>query len=129
MDQTPNLVLPYIAAAQAQKHVTHNEAIRALDAIVQLSVIDRDLNAPPANSNDGDRYLVAESATGAWASHENQVAAYQDAAWLFYVPKIGWSAWVADEEINVVWNGTEWEATGGSSAPLNPADLIGVNTT
>ena len=46
MDETPNLELPYIVAAQAQKHVTHNEAIRALDAIVQIGAIDRDLAAP-----------------------------------------------------------------------------------
>ena len=32
MDSTPNLQLPYLMAAQAQKHVTHNEALRALDA-------------------------------------------------------------------------------------------------
>ena len=40
MDQTPNLTLPYIMAAQAQKHVTHNEALRALDVIVQFSALD-----------------------------------------------------------------------------------------
>ena len=40
-DATTHLLLPYILAAQAQKHVTHNEAIRALDAVVQLSVLDR----------------------------------------------------------------------------------------
>ncbi|HEY5829350.1 MAG TPA: DUF2793 domain-containing protein, partial [Hyphomicrobiaceae bacterium] len=28
MDSSPNLILPYIIAAQAQKHVTHNEALR-----------------------------------------------------------------------------------------------------
>ena len=27
-------VLPYILAAQAQKHVTHNEALRILDGLV-----------------------------------------------------------------------------------------------
>lgn len=42
MSGTTQLNLPYIAAAQAQKHVTHNEALRALDAIIQLSVLDRD---------------------------------------------------------------------------------------
>jgi len=36
-DATTNLALPYILAAQAQKHVTHNEALRLLDGIVQLS--------------------------------------------------------------------------------------------
>lgn len=34
MDQTSHLKLPYIAPSQAQKHVTHNEAIGALDALV-----------------------------------------------------------------------------------------------
>jgi Protein of unknown function (DUF2793) len=47
INETPNLRLPYLAAAQAQKHVTHNEAIWALDAIVQLAVLDRGLAMPP----------------------------------------------------------------------------------
>ena len=58
-DISPHLLLPFILAAQAQKHVTHNEAIRLLDAIVQLSVLDRDLTVPPASPVDGDRYIVA----------------------------------------------------------------------
>ncbi len=43
MEQSANLQLPYIMPSQAQKHVTHNEAIRTLDALVQLAVLDRDL--------------------------------------------------------------------------------------
>jgi hypothetical protein len=58
-DATTHLLLPYILAAQAQKHVTHNEALRILDGLVQLSVLDRDLAAPPASPADGDRYIVA----------------------------------------------------------------------
>lgn len=54
MVTTPNLDLPYIAAAQAQKHVTHNEAIRALDAVVQLSVLDRSLTSPPGSPAEGE---------------------------------------------------------------------------
>ncbi len=41
MDQTPNLKMPYILPSQAQKHVTHNEALRLLDAVVHLSVKSR----------------------------------------------------------------------------------------
>ncbi len=59
MDQTPNLNLPYILPAQAQKHVTHNEAIRALDALVQLCALDRDLATPPPSPADGDRYIAS----------------------------------------------------------------------
>ena len=66
-DISPHLLLPYLVAAQAQKHVTHNEALRLLDAVVQLSVLDRDLTAPPASPADGDRYIVAPAATCLWA--------------------------------------------------------------
>src|SRR5688572_6703794 len=99
MDTTPNLSLPYIAAAQAQKHVTHNEALRALDAIVQLSVLDKDLAAPPGSPTEGTRYIVGPSATGAWAGQTGTIAAWQDGAWAFYTPHEGWLAWVADEDV------------------------------
>jgi hypothetical protein len=35
------------AQAQAQKHVIVNEALRLLDGLVQLAVVDRHLSAPP----------------------------------------------------------------------------------
>ena len=38
-DTTTHLALPYILAAQAQKHVTHNEALRLLDGLIQISVL------------------------------------------------------------------------------------------
>ena len=47
MTDTPNLVLSYIAGSQAQMHVTHNEAIRLLDGMVQLSVLSRMVATPP----------------------------------------------------------------------------------
>ena len=46
MDRTPNLGLPDLAAAQSQKHDTHNEALRALDALIQTAVVIRSLAAP-----------------------------------------------------------------------------------
>jgi hypothetical protein len=92
VDATPNLGLPYILAAQSQKHVTHNEALRALDAVVQLSVLDRDLAAPPGWPTNGARYIVAASPTGAWSGHAGDIAAYQDGAWAFYDPGEGFIA-------------------------------------
>ena len=53
MSNTTKLILPLIEAAQAQKHVTHNEALFTLDTVVQLSVADRDLPAPPGGPADG----------------------------------------------------------------------------
>ena len=71
---TTNLKLPYLLASQAQKHVTHNEALRLLDGLVQLAVLDRDLTAPPGSPADGDRYIVASGATGDWAGWDLNVA-------------------------------------------------------
>ena len=129
MTSTPNLVLPYIAAAQAQKHVTHNEAIRALDAIVQLAVLDRDLAAPPGSPAEGARYIVAASATGLWAGHTGHIAAFQDNAWQFFTPGEGWIAWVADEATAIVWTGSAWTAlgSGGGGGVTDHGALTGLS--
>ncbi len=127
MDETSNLFLPYILAAQAQKHVTHNEALRKLDALVQISVTDRDLAAAPAAPLEGARYIVAAAPTGVWAGHAGKIAAWQDGAWAFYQPRQGWLAWIEDEGIAVVFNGTAWTAIGGGS--VNPTPLVGINAT
>ena len=79
-DTTPNLALPYIIAAQAQKHVTHNQAIRALDALVQIAVLTRGLAAPPGTPADGSRYIVANTPTGAWVGNAGAITAFQDGA-------------------------------------------------
>ncbi|MBY0227383.1 MAG: DUF2793 domain-containing protein [Hyphomicrobium sp.] len=128
MDETSNLLLPYILAAQAQKHVTHNEALRKLDALVQISVADRDLGAPPESPAEGARYIIAASPTGAWTGHAGKLAAWQDGAWAIYPPRTGWLAWVEDEGAPVAWNGTNWVTVGGSSS-VNPAALVGINAT
>jgi hypothetical protein len=126
MSTTPNLALPYILASQAQKHVTHNEAIRALDVLVQVAVADRDLGAPPGSPAEGDRYIVAAAATGAWSAHDGEIAAWQDAAWMFYAPAEGWMAWVADENVLLAFDGTAWIAA-ASAAALQNVPMLGVN--
>jgi Ca2+-binding RTX toxin-like protein len=123
MTNSPHLALPYLEAAQAQKHVTHNEALRALDAVVMLAVLDRDLTAPPASPSEGDRYLIASAATGLWSGKDGQIAAWQDGAWSFYPPQEGWRLWVADEDILLVFNGASW-----TGAATQNAALLGVNT-
>jgi Protein of unknown function (DUF2793) len=123
MANSTHLNMPFIEAAQAQKHVTHNAALNALDAVVMLAVIDRDLAAPPGSPAEGDRYLVAASATGDWAGRDGKIAAWQDGAWAFYAPQTGWIAWIADEAIVLIFNGASW-----TGCATQNAALIGVNT-
>ncbi|WP_378943798.1 DUF2793 domain-containing protein [Mesorhizobium sp. ANAO-SY3R2] len=127
MEQTTNLKMPFIMPSQAQKHVTHNEALLALDVLVQLSVLDRHLAAPPPLPAEGSRYIVAAPATGAWAGKSGQVAAWQDGAWSFHPPVSGWLAWVADEQRILAYDGSGWIDT--LSLGVNPASVVGINTT
>ncbi len=131
MEETDNLRLPYLLAAQAQKHVTHNEALRSLDALVQLAIENRDLADPPVTPTDGARYIVASPATGDWSGHEGEIAAFQDAAWLFHAAHEGWIAWVSDEDVAIVYDGTGWVtlSSGGGGGSVNPTPLVGVNAT
>lgn len=123
MSTTPNLSLFELAAGQSQKHVTVNEAFRILDAAVQLSVKDKDLAAPPGSPADGDCYIVAGSATGAWVGQSGKIAYCVDAAWRFLVPKPGWTTWVNDEDRHYVYSGSAWRL---APAPTS-FNRVGVN--
>lgn len=126
-DTTTNLLLPYILAAQAQKHVTHNEALSLLDGLVQLTVLDRDLTAPPGTPADGDRYIVGSGATGDWAGWDLNVALWTDGTWLRPPPRAGWRAWVEDEGLLLVYGGVSWIGT--TPASLQNMSLLGLGTT
>jgi hypothetical protein len=127
MTDTANLGLPCIDAAQAQKHVTHNEALRLLDTLVQLAVLDRDLNSPPPSPGEGQRWIVKASPapTGPWAGHGHHIAAWQDSAWQFSVPKTGWIVYIVDESLLACWNGTAWV---NALAAFQNIPMLGINT-
>jgi hypothetical protein len=129
MDKTANLSLPYIMPSQAQKHVTHNESLGILDALVHLAVVDRDLATPPIGPSDGARYIVSAPATGAWTGRENQIAHFHDGSWKFLPPKDGYVAWVADEGRFLSWVGSSWTPVSEAIAELQNLALLGVGTT
>lgn len=109
MANTANLILPYIAQGQAQKEVTHNDALNILDAVVQLSVKSRTVTAPPGSPAQGDRYIVPAGASGAWSGQTGKIAAYRDTAWAFFTPKSGWRALVEAEGRTLVYLNTAWQ--------------------
>jgi len=111
-EESARLRIPYIAAAQAQKHVTHNEGMTLLDTLVQASVIDKDLAGSPGSPSEGDCYIVAASATGAWIGWDKRIARFIDGEWRSYLPGTGsgngWLVWVQDEARLYVFDGTNW---------------------
>lgn len=126
MTDTMHLGLPFIEDSQAQKHVTHNEALRILDAVIQIVVEDVTRTTPPSSPAEGQRHVIASGASGAWAGHAGAIATWQDSAWVFLAPKTGWCLWsVADASI-FIFDGSAWQAL----APLaNDVGHLGVNTT
>lgn len=125
MPDTSRLSLPFLSAAQGQKHVTHNEALAVLDRLVLLAVEARALAAPPANPAEGSRYLVAAAASGAWAGHAGEIAVLEDGIWQFHVPRPGWLAYVVAEDLFVVRTAAGWRAF----VVGDPLPQLGINAT
>ncbi|MBA3041528.1 MAG: DUF2793 domain-containing protein [Alphaproteobacteria bacterium] len=107
-DTTVNLALPYIKPAQAQKHVTHNEALQVLDATVQLVIAAR-LASPPAAPAEGECFWVLPGATAAWTGRSGRLAFRQDEAWIFIAPVLGWRAFDRAEGRLKLFTGTDWD--------------------
>jgi hypothetical protein len=128
MSETPLLGLPLLEAAQAQKHVTHNEALLRLDSEIHLSALSRALATPPATPTDGDRYLVGTAATDDWAGHDGEFAFREAGSWRFAPPQAGYRVWVADEQAYLVYTGTIWRDVTAIDA-LQNMTLLGVNAT
>jgi hypothetical protein len=101
-------LLPLIEPAQAQKHVTHNEALAVLDVLVQTAATSRTLTAPPGAVVAGACYIVGDNATGDWQAEDGHVAVYSGQYWDFYVPKTGWRVWVESEASEAVFDGAGW---------------------
>ncbi len=110
MSETKQLGLTLVEAAQAQKHVTVNEALVRMDAAVALSVIDWDFNVPPVSPLEGDTYIVAAPATGGWTGLENSIAIYSNGGWIYLTPKAGWRAWSELLNTYAVFDGLSWQS-------------------
>jgi hypothetical protein len=110
MSNTSNLVLPYLAAGQAQKHVTLNESLRKLDAIIQLAAVSATTTAEPASPTDGAAWILPAGKTGTqWSTFAaGRLACYRDGAWVEIVPRQGWLAFVKDTGRLLVFNGSAW---------------------
>lgn len=109
---TSNLVLPYLAVGQAQKHVTVNESLRRLDALVQLTVVSASETSQPASPADGAVYIVPPGKSGAdWSAYANwSLGYYRDGAWEELSPREGWLAHVKDADRLLRYTGAAWAA-------------------
>ncbi|MEM1381086.1 MAG: DUF2793 domain-containing protein [Pseudomonadota bacterium] len=121
--QSSRLGLPYLLEAQAQKHVTVNEALRRLDALIDLRVLSATRTTQPASVAESDAYLLPGTISGAdWDNFTGgHIAVFQDGAWVSYTPFSGMTAYTEDQGIAYVFKSGTW-------LPLNEPPQFGINT-
>ena len=111
--RTTRFELPLLFAGQAQKESFVNEMAARIDALLH-GAIEGEQAAPPASPADGQAWLVAAGASGAWIGQSGKVAARQAGNWLFAVPRDGMKL------LNRA-NGQEIRYAGGWKAAARPA--------
>ena len=125
-ETSPNLDLPLIQPAQAQKHVTVNEALLRLDSLTQTCVQSRSLQVQPAVPAEGQTWILPAGASGDdWTGQAaGSLAVFRDGAWHVLAPQEGWSAHVRDEGLPVRFDGLDraWHA-----APVRQPLALGLN--
>lgn len=95
--ETDRLQLPLLVTAQAQKEMTHNEALAMLDALVQPVVVSVAPTAVPVAPTAGQAWIVGAGAAGAWTGHDGAIAIFGSGGWRFCAAREGMSVWsVAD---------------------------------
>jgi len=130
-DHSARLALPYLAAGQMQKHVTLNEALTRLDAIVQTVVVSRTTTAQPAAPEDGALWILPAGATGAdWSTRpEGALMRAEGGGWTVVPAGEGLIALVADAEEIVVRQGGSWVELGARLGVAQALGRLGIGTT
>ena len=95
----------------------------------QPNILDRDLTAPPGSPTIGDIYIPLATATGDWVGHEDEFAVFlltdTGNQWVFVTPLEGMTAWVADEDRQITYDGSTWQ----EGRPTVTAGITAVGTT
>jgi hypothetical protein len=126
-EQTVRLALPLVDAGQAQKEVTHNEALAALDLLVQAGVVDVGVDGPPESPAPGQAWVVGSAPSGAWAGHANAIAGWTAGGWRFLTPCEGTEVWCVASERAARFRDGAWElgSLRGSALLIDGTPVVG----
>ncbi|RXR30350.1 DUF2793 domain-containing protein [Sphingobium fluviale] len=101
--------LPLLQAGQAQKELTHNEALALIDMVLHAQVESITVATPPGGAVVGQCWVVATGATGAWTGHDGQLACLTSGGWRFIVPRKGLEVLCASDGQSYIHDGTVWQ--------------------
>ena len=118
--------LPMLAVTQAQKEITHNEALVLIDALLHTAVEGVALTAPALTDSDiGKCWLVGSGATGLWTNKSGQIAIWIGGDWRCQVAHDGMRLWAMSNGRDSIYTGGVWS---GGPIIANPSGGAVVDT-
>ena len=127
MENTGRFDLPLIMPSQAQKHVTHNEALTLLDGLLHLVIKSFGENNPPVSALVDDAFVVGLSPAGAWFGEAGNIAFNTSAGWRFSAPVQGIVALNLVTSRLVIFDQGIWKPL-GDAIDISSVPTLGVNT-
>jgi hypothetical protein len=107
-DTSARFSLPLLRAGQAQKEMSHNEALTVLDLLVQGSVVAAGVNTPPADPAPGECWIVGAAPTGAWNGQAGVLAGWTGGGWRFVAAVEGMALWSAGDRAFALYSAGDW---------------------
>lgn len=120
MSQTHNLDLPTWEEGNTQPDLVFNQLLYIVDALLKTGVEDI-LAAPPGSLTEGQTWIVDDSATGAWAGHDGEIAQAVTGGWNFIVAQDQWAMRVKSEDATYRFDGSAWSPDGGGTSTQDVA--------
>ena len=112
MSKTGRLGLPYILQAQAQKEVTHNQALNILDVLVN-TVVEAIVDELPEAANEGDIYITGRG----------KLAQYSKGSWTYYQPIDWMEVWLKSTNSRMMYSNGDWVGSGSTIKAGNVKEL------
>lgn len=116
-DVSPLFSMPLLVAGQAQKEITHNEALVVIDALIAGSTLAAGLNAPATSPQPGQCWLVGESPSGAWSGQARALAIWTFGGWRFVQMPLGSVIRVGTSRVSFRRTESGWVAPPHLAAP------------
>lgn len=108
--QEPNIGLNYgWRLGESGWNLQMDENLKAIGALLLVSVLSATDTTPQESLSPGDRYLVpASGVTGAWSGHEKKIVRWSGSAWEVFNPQSGWEVTAQDTAQRYHYDGTSW---------------------
>jgi len=118
MNYTPRLNLPLIHSGQAQKEITHNEALVLLDILLNSVVQEIGIEVPPNTIEAGLLFVIGINPEGEFANHQNEIALKLEHSWRFVAPRKWLEVTLDSDGSKYCWNGEYWASSGRISSNI-----------